>query len=105
VTEFAIDVATPLGFTVRCTRAYWDHVILEKHPVLRGREGEVREALADPDEVRQSRKDPAVLLFYRGGAPRWMCAIAKAEGGRGFLVTAYPTDVIKIGVTIWTRSR
>jgi len=105
VTDLALDVATPLGFTVRCTRAYWDQVILEKHPVLRGREEEVRQALADPDEVRQSRKDPAVLLFYRGGAPRWTCAVTKAEGGRGFLVTAYPTDAIKIGVTVWTRSR
>lgn len=103
--DLAIDVTTPLGFTVRCTRAYWDQVILEKHPVLRGREGEVRAALADPDEVRQSRKDPAVLLFYRGGEPHWTCAVAKAGGDRGFLVTAYPTDAIKIGVRVWTRSR
>ena len=80
-------------------------VILQKHPALRGREEEVRRALADPDEVRQSRKDPSVLLFYRGAKPRWTCAVTKAEGGSGFLVTAYPTDAIKIGVTVWTRSR
>jgi len=104
VSEPLFDVVTPLGFSVRCTRAYWDHVLLEKHPVLRGHEGDVRAALADPDEVRRSRRDPAVLLFYRGGVPRWTCAITKVEGNRGFLVTAYPTDTIKIGETVWTRS-
>ncbi|HVP68048.1 MAG TPA: hypothetical protein VMT17_12370 [Anaeromyxobacteraceae bacterium] len=103
--DLALDVETPLGFTVRCTRVYWERVILEKHPVLRGREADVREALANPDEVRQSRKDPSVLLFYRGAVPRWTCAVARTEGIRGFLITAYPTDAIKIGVKVWTRSR
>jgi hypothetical protein len=62
-------------------------------------------SLGDPDEVRRSRKDATVLLFYRGGPLRWTCAVTKVEGGEGFLVTAYPTDAIKIGETIWTRSR
>lgn len=99
------QIETPLGFTVRCTRTYWEHVILQKHPVLRGREEEVRAALSEPDEVRRSSKDAAVLLFYRGAKPRWTCAVARQEGEDGFLVTAYPTDAIKIGVMVWTRSR
>ena len=105
VTDILFEIATPLGFTVRCSRSYWEHVLLAKHPSLRGREEDVRSALRDPDEVRQSRKDPAVLLFYRGSAPRWTCAVTKVEGDAGFLVTAYPADAIKIGVTVWTRSR
>ena len=103
--EILFQVLTPLGFTVRCSRAYWDKVILQKHPVLRGREEDVRRALAEPDEVRRSSKDDAVLLFYRGAKPRWTCAVARHEGEDWFLVTAYPTDAIKIGVTVWTRSR
>lgn len=99
------EVATPLGFAVRCTLAYWEFIVEYKHPVLRGREREVEQALADPDEVRRSRKDPNVLLFYRGTATRWLCAVARREDGTGFLITAYPTDTIKTGDTIWTRSR
>ena len=103
--DLAFEVSTPLGFTVSCTRAYWNFVVAYKHPVLAGRERDVARTLADPDEVRRSRRDPTVLLFYRGASPRWVCAVARREGGAGFLVTAYPTDAIKAGETIWTRSR
>lgn len=98
------DVSTPLGFTVRCSRSYWEFLIQHKHPVLAGHEREVERALADPDEVRRSRKDPMVLLFYRGSSPRWMCAVVRPEGAGGFLITAYPTDAIKVGERTWTRS-
>jgi hypothetical protein len=99
------EVPTPLGFTVRCTHGYWQFIVAEKHPVLRGREKEVEQVLADPDEVRCSRKDSAVLLFYRGASPRWLCAVARRDDGLGFLITAYPTDMIKAGDTIWTKSK
>ena len=75
--DLLFDVLTPLGFAVRCTRTYWERVILEKHPVLRGREEDVRLALLEPEEVRRSSKDDTVLLFYRGSSPRWTCAVTK----------------------------
>lgn len=99
------EVPTPLGFTVRCTRAYWGFIVSQKHPVLADRQTDVEQVLRDPDEVRRSRKDPKVFLFYRGSSPRWLCAVARREDGSGFLITAYPTDAIKAGETIWTRSR
>lgn len=99
------EVLTPLGFSVRCTQAYWRFIVTEKHPALAGREAEVRDALSDPDEIRRSRKDPRVLLFYRGHKPRWICAVVRRDDGAGFLITAYPADVVKAGETIWTRSR
>ena len=99
------EVATPLGFTVRCTRRYWDFIVSEKHPTLAGQEQAVAQVLSDPDEVRKSRKDSAVLLFYRGEHPRWLCAVTRRESGAGFLITAYPTDAIKAGETLWTRSK
>ncbi len=103
--ENLIEIMTPLGFTVRCTRRYWGFIVTHKHPVLQGRDAEVTQVLGDPDEIRRSRKDPTVLLFYRGSATRWLCAVARREAGSGFLITVYPTDVIKAGETIWTRSR
>ncbi len=99
------DVQTPLGFAVRCTKAYWEFAVSEKHPVLRGQEEAVRTALENPDEVRRSKKDPGVYLFYKGSAPRWLCAVARREDGTGFLITAYPTDNVKIGEVVWTKSK
>jgi len=103
--DLIFEIATPLGFTVRCTRAYWEFIVTEKHPVLRGREQEIANVLSDPDEVRRSRRDLDVYLFYRGSGPRWLCSVARREDGSAFLITAYPTDTIKVGESIWTRSR
>jgi len=97
------DVTTPLGFRVRCSSSYWQFLIANKHPVMQGREAEAAQVLAEPEEVRRSRKDPAILLFYRRSAGRWFCVAARREEGTGFLITAYPTDAIKAGETIWTR--
>lgn len=102
--DLIFDVGTPLGFSVRCTRSYWEFIVTQKHPVLAGHEDDVRKTLMDPDEVRRSRRDPAVYLFYRGTRPRWLCAVARREQGTGVLITAYPTDAIKAGERIWTRS-
>ncbi|MER3422883.1 MAG: hypothetical protein C4293_06285 [Nitrospiraceae bacterium] len=103
--DVAFVVKTPLGFIVRCTRAYWNFILTEKPPVLAGQEEAVRTALADPDQVRRSKQDENVYLSYRGVRPRWICAVVRREDGTGFLITAYPTDTIKIGETVWTRSK
>lgn len=99
------DVPTPLGSTVQCTRAYWQFIVSEKHPVLAGHETEVKETLSDPDEIRRSRKDAQVFLFYRAQKRRWLCAVVRQRDRAGFLITAYPTDVVKAGETIWTKSK
>ena len=73
--------------------------------MLRGKDQEIVNVLSDPDEVRRSSRDSDVYLFYRGTAPRWLCSVARREDGSAFLITAYPTDAIKVGESIWTRSR
>jgi hypothetical protein len=75
-----------------------------KHPVMAGRESSVKATLANPDEVRQSRTDREVLLFYKAeAARRWVCAVTKQADSDGFLVTAYPTDAMKEGIRIWPK--
>jgi len=60
--------------------------------------------LQTPEEIRQSRNDPAVFLFYRAVLPgRWFCAVAKRLNSDGFLITTYPTDAIKEGERVWSR--
>jgi hypothetical protein len=99
-TLFSID--TPLGFSVRTSREYW-RTVLTKHPEMVDRLDNVKDALANPDEVRRSRRDGSVLLFYRRemGRPRWVVAVTKRPNGEGFLITAYRTDSVKEGERIW----
>jgi hypothetical protein len=100
--DVLFEVAAPLGFPVRVTRARWELITTIKHPVMVGRESNVRLALERPDENRQSRGDSQVLLFYKAeDTRRWVCAVARQARDQGFLVTAYPTDAIKEGVRIW----
>ena len=102
--DLLFDALTPLGFVVRVTRQRWELVTTAKHPAMAGREGLVRTALEAPDEIRQSRIDQQVLLFYKAeGTKRWTCAVAKRAGERAFLITSYPTDAIKEGVRIWPK--
>ncbi len=97
-----LEVATPLGFTVRVTKAYWEIISTLKHPVMHGHLEEVRAALETPDEIRLSKSDDQVYLFYRSRRPgRWVCAVRRRTGSDGFLITAYPTDAIKEGEHIW----
>jgi hypothetical protein len=100
----AFEAVTPLGFRVRVTRERWELIITAKHPVMAGREDDVNVALESPDEVRQSRTDPQVLLFYKAAATkRWTCVVVKHLREQGFLITAYPTDAIKEGARIWPK--
>ena len=102
--DVLFEVQTPLGFRVNVTRSYWHLIVTVKHPAMAGRELEVGAALANPDEVCQSRRDPSEYLFYKSEkVRRWVCAVAKQLNGDGFLITTYRTDGIKEGVQVWPR--
>ncbi|MEX2300277.1 MAG: hypothetical protein WD733_05040 [Bryobacterales bacterium] len=102
--DLLFEVGTPIGFRVQVTRSRWRLIAMVKHPVIAGREQQIKAALESPDEVRQSRSHPAVFLFYRREtAGRWTCAVARRNDEDGFLVTAYPTDAIKEGVRVWPK--
>ena len=57
----------------------------------------VKQTLASPEEVRRSKKDPAVHLYYRKTNGHYCCVVAKHLNGDGFVVTTYMTDRIRIG--------
>lgn len=82
-------ITTPLGFTVKVTYEYWDINVTIKHPVMTGREDDVKMVLIDPDEIRRSKSTANIYLFYRRiQEKRWLCAVAKDESGIGYLITA-----------------
>ena len=102
--DVLFDVLTPLGFRVRVTRQRWQLITTAKHPVMAGRENVVKATLENPEQVRQSRADPQVLLFYYAeGSSRWVCAVTKRAADHGLLITAYPTDAIKEGMQVWPK--
>ena len=102
--DVLFEALTPLGFSVRVTRERWRLITVIKHPVMVGHEDAVRHTLEHPEQVRQSRSDPDVLLFYQGVSKnRWVCAVARRGTDQGFLITAYPTDAIKEGRQVWPK--
>ena len=96
------EILTPLGFTVRTSQAYWQQIVL-KHPDLAERLESVKLTLASPEEIRRSSRDANVLLFYLAGERRWVVAVARRADREGYLITAYQTDAIKEGETIWHK--
>lgn len=102
--DILLTVTTPIGLRVRVTRQRWELIVSTKHPVMAGREADVKAALEAPDEIRESRSDRTVFMFYKAErVKRWVCAVAKETETDGFLITAYPTDAIKEGVRIWPK--
>lgn len=96
------EALTPLGFRVLVTRDRWALITTAKHPVMLRREAAVKSALESPDEIRESRADRQVLLFYKGeAAKRWTCGVVRRVGDEALLITTYPTDAIKEGVRVW----
>ncbi len=64
--------------------------------------------LQSPAEVRVSRSDQVVRLFYVfyastmvGG--KWLCVVVRYAPEDAFMVTAYLTDQLKAGETIWPK--
>ena len=90
-----------MGIEVRTTTAYWEEIVTFKHPVMRGKESLVRETLENPIEIRSSRKDPAVHLYYGADPPYYICVVVKHLNEEGFIITTYRTDVIKEGEHVW----
>ncbi len=102
--EILFEVNTPISLVVRTTVNYWNIISTVKHPIIRNRQEDIQQTLSNPDEIRFSKTDSQVLLFYRyERTKRWLCAVVKRLNGEGFLITAYITSAIKEGVTTWKK--
>ena len=77
--------------------------VVLKHPDLAGELETIKWTLTSPDAVRRSSRDHNILLFYAVRLRRWIVAVVRRLNGEGFLVTAYQTDAIKEGETIWRK--
>ena len=94
------------GRSVRLTDERIAHIL--QHPELAGMEEEISRVLRSPAEVRVSRSDETAQLFYEyyartrvGG--KWLCVVVKYPPDDAFVVTAYLTDQLKPGETLWPK--
>lgn len=74
------------------SRSYWENLVDVKHPSMRGLEHLVRRTLENPIEIRRSKSDPAVRLFYgEHDLGLLCCTVVRFLNGDGFIITAYLT--------------
>lgn len=97
------EVQSKLGILVSTTKIYWDIITRIKHPTVKSKEEDVKKVLCDPDEIRVSKKDRAVVLFYKMIEKLYLCVVVKFSKKRGYIITAYWTRKIKEGELKWRR--
>ena len=98
------EVISKLGIKFRTTKRYWNVITTVKHPILKGKELDVQEALRNPDMIRQSRGDKNVYLFYKKQTKHYLVVVARhLNQSEGFIITSYLTDIIKEGAQIWPK--
>ncbi len=98
--DLLFNILTPLGFTVRTSRGYWQKII-SKHPDIADRIDKIKITLGTPVEVRESSRDENILLFYGAREKYWMVVVVRRLNGEGFIITAYRTDAIKEGRRVY----
>jgi hypothetical protein len=94
------------GHSVRLTDERLAHIL--EHAEMAGMEDDLERVLQMPSEVRLSRSDDNVRLFYEfyartriGG--KWLCVVVKYLPSDAFVITAYLTDTLKAGETVWPK--
>ncbi|PKP60762.1 MAG: hypothetical protein CVT88_02145 [Candidatus Altiarchaeales archaeon HGW-Altiarchaeales-1] len=96
-------VKSVLSIEVTLTKKRWDLITVIKHPSMKSEEKEVEDTLIDAFEVRKSKSDPCVFLYYKKQNEHYICVVIKHLNGDGFVITAYKTNIIKEGELIWTK--
>jgi len=70
---------------------------------MEGKEDIVKDTLSQPNEIRRSKIDEDVFLYYKKRDNKLYCAVTRHVRKEGFLITAYVADKIKEGEIVWTK--
>jgi hypothetical protein len=92
------------GTAIRLTDERLAHIL--EHPEMATMEAAIEETLLYPERVVQSFSDPQAHLYYRLYfrtivGSKFLCVVVKTLETDAFVLTAYLTDRIKRGVTLW----
>ena len=74
---------------------------MRKHDALAGLEGAVIDTLQHPRYIRLSKEDKRAFLYYATRGKHVLCVLCRHLNGNGFTITAYLTDRIKKGTTVY----
>lgn len=97
-TDVYFEVETPLGVKIRTTKDYWKKIITIKHPIIAKYEKRVKESLTEPTEIRKSKQDPRVNLYYKNIGDIYVCTVCDhIDNKNGYIITAYLTKRIREG--------
>jgi len=104
-TDVYFEVVTPFGVKIRTTKDYWKKIITIKHPIIAKYEQKVKESLSRPDEIRKSKQDPKVHLYYRSIGNIYVCTVCDHTSAKsGYIITAYLTKRIMEGEQIYVKN-
>ena len=95
------EVVSKLNKRVYGSKSRWNLIIKTKHLEIEGKEKEIKETLKEPNEIRQSKSDASVYLYYKNYGKLSLSVVVKHKNGEGFIITAYYTDRIKEGKQIY----
>ena len=92
------------GREVRLTDERLAHIL--DRPEMQNMRDEIIRTVRAPAEVRVSRSDTNVRLFYEFYArtqvgDKWLCVVVKYLENDAFVITAYLTDKLKAGEILW----
>ena len=95
------------GMSIRLSDERSRHIL--DHPEMANLVSSIQLTLADPEHVVQSTSDENVRLYYRSErttrfGPKFICVVVKVQVDDAFVVTAYLTDQVKRGASLWRRS-
>ncbi len=90
----------------RLTDERKSHIL--KHPEMKGQLEKIKETLADPDFIQRSKNDHNTLLFYKlykktPVGEKHLVAAAKLLNYQSFIITAFFTDNVRKGKSIWLK--
>ncbi len=94
------------GRAIRLTDDRLEHI--RRRPVMIGHETKIRETVADPDVVVESRQDTSVRLYHKlypqtPVSRKYMLVAVKVLADDAFVITAFFTDREKQGTAIWAK--
>lgn len=99
------EIKTPLGVIVRTTEVYWKIITAVKHPSVAKYTKQVKGTLRNPDQIRRSKQDPRVHLYYKNIGKLYICVVADHIAIKeGYIITAYLTGRIKEGEQIYVKN-
>ncbi|MEW6419680.1 MAG: DUF4258 domain-containing protein [Nitrospirota bacterium] len=101
--DIYFEVKTQSGKIIRTTRSHRELISKLKHPEIEGKESEVQKCLSEPIEIRRNSEDTNVYLYCSPHMTYYICVVVRHLNGDGFIITAYITDKIKEGESVWKR--